>query len=83
LEIYLPVIANWVPDEDWELSGEEVLPQKLVSLSGLLDCDLEEARLSDPAELLTRYDVLVPLLEIDGVARMLGEKGYRDREIDQ
>lgn len=33
LEICTPVIANWVPDEGWEMPEEEVFPAKLHSLS--------------------------------------------------
>jgi hypothetical protein len=85
LEIFIPVIANWVPDEDWELSEEEVLPEKLKSLSNLLqNWDLEEALVSDPTELLTRYEELVPLLDLDGVGRLrknnLGEDEEGDKE---
>jgi hypothetical protein len=71
LEALIPVIANWVPDEDWELAEDEVLPMKLKSLCHLVGFWDVVGRLSDPTDLLTRrWEELVPLLELDGVRRL-------------
>lgn len=93
LEIYIPAIANWVPNEDFELDEDEVLPRKLEALSGVLgDWDLEDAGVSEPTELLTRYEELVPVLDLDGVGRIrqhnlrqdgAGDKEFRARQIEE
>ncbi|OIW24854.1 hypothetical protein CONLIGDRAFT_72629 [Coniochaeta ligniaria NRRL 30616] len=98
LEILVPIIANWVPDEDWELAEDEILPQKLKFLGGLVDIPDVSPRLSDPTDLLTRYEELVPLSELDGVRRfrvlreggpgeepveVLADQEYRARKFDE
>jgi hypothetical protein len=47
-------------------------------------CNLEEARLSNPGELLARYGELVPWLGLDGVRRLhAGDRTCRHREINE
>jgi hypothetical protein len=80
LETLIPVIANWVPDEDWELAEDEVLPMKLKSLCHLVGFWDVVGRLSDPTDLLTRWEELAPLLELDGVHRLRVPEDMKDEE---
>jgi hypothetical protein len=57
-------------DEDWELAEDEILPEKLKRLCGLVGFWDIVGRLSDPTDLLTRWEKCVPLLELDGVCRL-------------
>ncbi|RKU41392.1 hypothetical protein DL546_004712 [Coniochaeta pulveracea] len=69
LETLIPIIANWVPAEDDDTTEKEVPLLRLKSLNRLVDYRPVIRRLSDPTEVLTRWDELVPLLELDGVRR--------------
>lgn len=96
LELYIPLIANAEPPEDAEIPKDEVLPERLVSLSQLLDAPIDvilrsienlgqnPGIVSEPTEVLTRYEELVPLLGLDGVDRIRknrpGEEDESDKE---
>jgi hypothetical protein len=70
LEAFIPVMVNWVPNEDWELAEDEIPATRLKSLSHLVGFPDVVGQLSDPTDLLTRWEELVPLLELDGVRRL-------------
>lgn len=75
LERFIPVIVNWVPNEDFEEDERSddrfILRHKLKSLTyRLLEFGAIVLKFSDPTDVLTRWDELVPLLELDGVNRL-------------
>lgn len=75
LERLIPIIVNWVPNEDFEederSDDQFILRHKLQSLEyHLLEFGAIVLKFSDPTDVLTRWDELVPLLELDGVNRL-------------
>jgi hypothetical protein len=86
LETLIPIIANWMPEEDSDffedMTKDDVPRIRLKSLSQLLGFDSVVRRLSDPTELLTRWEELAPLLELDGVARLYGPSQEEEEDED-
>ncbi|OHF03304.1 hypothetical protein CORC01_01357 [Colletotrichum orchidophilum] len=64
LEVYVPFIATAVPDD---LDGDEDIKElRLEGLNMLLDTTLQGFDVSEPSEVLTRYDELAPKIGLDG-----------------
>ncbi|KAJ9165749.1 hypothetical protein NKR19_g2 [Coniochaeta hoffmannii] len=74
LERLIPFIANWVPNrEDYnedDILEDEVPRYRLKCLSSLIGFGSIVSKLSDPTDVLTRWEELMPLLELDGVNRL-------------
>lgn len=84
LERLIPIIANWVPnredfDEDDMPEDDEISRYRLKCLSSLIDFGAIVRKLSDPTDVLTRWEELMPLLELDGVNR-LRLPGFEEEE---
>ncbi|OIW34820.1 hypothetical protein CONLIGDRAFT_626870 [Coniochaeta ligniaria NRRL 30616] len=85
LETLIPIIANWVPKEGSEFDDvpEDEVPRfRLESLCHLVGHWGIIGRLSDPTELLTRWDELAPLVELDGVIRLRAPGQDSEMNID-
>lgn len=83
LERLIPIIANWVPnredyDED-DIPEDEIPRCRLKCLSSLIDFGSIVSKFSDPTDVLTRWEELMPLLELDGVNR-LSVPGFEEDE---
>lgn len=68
LEVYVPFIASAVPD-DLE-DDEDVEELRLDGLNTLLDTTLQDFDVSEPREVLTRYDELAQKIGLDGTYMM-------------
>ncbi|KAK1716042.1 hypothetical protein CaCOL14_001348 [Colletotrichum acutatum] len=73
LEIYVPFIATAVPD-DLE-DDDEVEELRLDGLNTLLDTNLKDLGVSDPGEILARFDELAPKIGLDGTYVMQEHEG--------
>lgn len=85
LETLIPIIANWVPKEGSEFDDvpEDQVPRfRLKSLRHLVDNWGVIWRWSDPTELLTRWDELAPLVDLDGVIRLRTPGPESEMDID-
>lgn len=94
LETLIPIIANWVPnEEDYdEVTEDGGIPLfRLRSLCHLVGLWSVVGQLSDPTDLLTRWEELAPLLELDGVHRLrvpgedavLADQEYRELKFNE
>lgn len=77
LEAYVPFIATAEPDE---LEDDEDINQlRLEALDSLLDTTLADFGVSEPNEVLTRYDELAPKIGADGTY-VMHEGSHEERE---
>ncbi|KAK1997922.1 hypothetical protein LX36DRAFT_51534 [Colletotrichum falcatum] len=75
LEVYVPFFATAVPDD---LEDDDIEQLRLDGLNSLLDTDLKHFDITEPSELLTRYDELAPKTGLDGTYMLLEHEGTLD-----
>ncbi|KAK1544794.1 hypothetical protein CPAR01_02296 [Colletotrichum paranaense] len=73
LDVYVPFIATAVPD-DLE-DDEDVEELRLDGLNTLLDTTIKDFGVSEPSEILTRFDELAPRIGLDGTYVMQEHEG--------